>query len=43
MVTQSVDTNPEVEKFQISLLRKASVAKKIRTDAIVDFNNNPTF
>jgi len=28
MVTQSVDTNPEVEKFQISLLRKASVAKR---------------
>ncbi len=28
MVTQSVDTNPEVERFQISLLRKASVVKR---------------
>lgn len=28
MATQSVDTNAEVERFQISLLRKASVAKR---------------
>ena len=29
MVTQSVDTNPVVERFLISLIRKASVAKRI--------------
>lgn len=29
MRTQSVDTNPKVEKFQISLIRQASIAKRI--------------
>ena len=29
MITQSVDTNPKVEKFQISLIRQASIAKRI--------------
>lgn len=29
MVTQSVETNLEVEKFHIYLLRKASVAKRL--------------
>ncbi|MEW6702762.1 MAG: hypothetical protein AB1298_08580 [Bacteroidota bacterium] len=29
MVTQSSDTNPEVERFQISLLRKASIAERL--------------
>lgn len=29
MITQSADTNPKVEKFQISLIRQASIAKRI--------------
>lgn len=29
MRTQSADTNPKVEKFQISLIRQASIAKRI--------------
>lgn len=29
MRTQSVDTNPKAEKFQISLIRQASIAKRI--------------
>jgi hypothetical protein len=29
MSTQSVDTHPEIEKLQISLIRKASVSKRI--------------
>ena len=29
MVTQSIDTHPKVEEFQILLLRKATVAKRL--------------
>jgi len=29
MITRSPDTHPEIEKIQISLLRKASVAKRL--------------
>jgi len=29
MITQSADTHPEAEEYQISLLRKASIAKRI--------------
>lgn len=29
MITQSIDTNPEVEKFLISLIRNSSVTKRI--------------
>ncbi|MGR3177670.1 MAG: hypothetical protein ACUZ8E_06400 [Candidatus Anammoxibacter sp.] len=29
MITQSIDTNLEAEKVQISLIRKASIAKRI--------------
>ena len=29
MVTQSIDTHPKAEEFQISLLRKATIAKRL--------------
>ncbi len=29
MITQSTDTHPEVEKLQISLIRKASISKRL--------------
>ncbi len=29
MITQSPDTHPEVEEFQVSLIRGASIAKRI--------------
>ena len=28
MLTQPIDTNPKVEKFRISLIRQASIAKR---------------
>ncbi len=31
MKTQSIDTHPEIEKVQISLIRKASIAKRLST------------
>ena len=38
MVTQSRDTNPEVEKFLISLLRKASITQKL--DQVLTFSSS---
>lgn len=29
MIAQSPDTNPEIEKVQISLIRKASISKRL--------------
>ncbi len=29
MVTQSVDTHPEIEKVQLSLIKKASISKRL--------------
>ncbi len=29
MVTQAIDTHPKAEEFQISLIRKATVAKRL--------------
>jgi len=38
MVTQSRDTNPEAEKFLISLLRKTSTSKKL--DQVLAFSSS---
>jgi hypothetical protein len=38
MVTQSRDTNPEAEKFLISLLRKKSISEKL--DQVFSFSSS---